>query len=55
MASIDDLNRDGYLDTVVHVSTSALQLTDTDAQAVLEGKTYDGTSIRGTDSVRVVN
>jgi hypothetical protein len=55
MASFQDVDGDGFVDLVVHVSTDALQLSDTDTQAVLEGKTFDGTAIRGTDSVRVVN
>jgi hypothetical protein len=55
IASFNDVDGDGFVDVVVHVSTDALQLTGTDTQAVLEGKTFDGTTIRGTDSVRVVN
>ena len=54
MASVEDVNRDGLPDLVVHVSTDALQLSATDTEAVLEGKTFDGTAIRGTDSIRVV-
>ena len=54
MASLEDVNGDGMLDLVVHVSTDALQLSETDAEAVLDGKTFDGKSIRGIDSVRIV-
>jgi len=54
MASFEDVNADGLLDLVVHVSTEALQLTAGDSEAVLEGKTFGGTAIRGTDSIRVV-
>jgi hypothetical protein len=54
MASFEDVNADGLLDLVVHVSTEALGLSDADTEAVLEGQTFDGTSIRGTDSIRVV-
>lgn len=53
-ASFQDVNADGLLDLVVHVSTEALQLTETDTEAVLEGATLDGTHIRGRDTVRVV-
>ena len=54
MTSVEDVNGDGLLDLVVHVTTSALQFSETDEEAVLEGKTSNGTPIRGTDSVRVV-
>ena len=54
MASFQDVNGDGFLDIVVHVSTQALQLNETDTTAVLRGKTLDGRVIKGTDSVRVV-
>ena len=36
------------------VETQALELSETDEEAVLDGKTSDGTPIRGTDTVRVV-
>jgi parallel beta-helix repeat protein len=54
MASVEDVNRDGLPDLVVHVSTEALQLTDADAVAVLEGLTHDGIPIIGADTVRIV-
>lgn len=54
MSSVEDVDGDGLLDLVVHVSTEALELSETDTEAILEGKTTDGTPIRGTDSVRVV-
>ena len=54
MASSQDVNGDGRLDLVVHVDTTALELSETDTVAVLEGRTFDGKAIRGTDSVRVV-
>jgi hypothetical protein len=54
MASIQDVNNDGLLDLVVHISTQALQLSDTDTQAVLEGQTLDGRGIRGVDTIRIV-
>ena len=47
MASVQDVNNDGLLDLVVHISTQALQLSDTDTQAVLEGQTLDGRGIKG--------
>lgn len=54
MASSEDVNADGRLDLVVHVATDALQLSDTDQQATLEGRSIDGKLIRGSNSVRVL-
>jgi hypothetical protein len=54
MASLQDVNGDGRRDLVVHVSTSALELTGTDVQAFLEGRTFGGVPIIGVDSIRVV-
>jgi hypothetical protein len=54
MASVQDVNNDGLLDLVVHISTQALQLSDTDTQAVLEGQTLDGRAIKGADTIRIV-
>lgn len=53
-ASLEDVNGDGLRDLVVHIETSALQLTPGATQALLEGKTFDGKTVRGTDSVRIV-
>jgi hypothetical protein len=54
MAAVQDVNGDGLPDLMVHVDTTALQLSASDTKAVLEGKTYDGLCIRGTDTVRIV-
>jgi Beta-propeller repeat len=54
MASFQDVNGDGLVDLVVHVDTTAFELSETDKLAVLEGQTFAGMMIRGTDSVRVV-
>lgn len=54
MTAIQDVNGDGRLDLVVHVLTSALTLSETDTVAVLQGQTFGGEPIRGSDSVRIV-
>jgi len=54
MSSVEDVNGDGLLDLVVHVRTDALQVTQTDTEAILQGETLGGTPIEGTDSVRIV-
>jgi hypothetical protein len=54
MASFEDVNLDGLLDLLVHVSTEALEATEGDEEALLEATTFDGNSIRATDSIRVV-
>ena len=54
MASLQDVDGDGRRDLVVHVSTDALELTGTDVQAFLEGRTFDRVPIIGVDSIRVV-
>jgi hypothetical protein len=54
IASFEDVNNDRRLDLVVQVNTEALQLSDGDTQATLTGQTFDGKSITGTDSVRIV-
>lgn len=54
MASAQDVNDDGLLDLVVHVSTEASELSDGDIQAILTGQTFSGQAIQGSDSVRIV-
>jgi len=54
MAALEDVNGDGLQDMVVHIHTDALLLSDTDTEAVLEGKTASGLPIKGKDSVRIV-
>ncbi len=52
--SSEDVNGDGRPDLVVNLETEALQLSQTDTQATLEGRTTDGKLIRGSDSARVI-
>jgi hypothetical protein len=54
MAAVSDVNGDGLPDLIVHVDTTAFQLSAGDTEAVLEGKTNAGLCIRGTDTVRIV-
>jgi parallel beta-helix repeat protein len=57
-ASFEDVNGDGRPDLVVHVDPQALDykaLNDNPTGTLtLEGRTYDGTLIKGSDSVRIV-
>ena len=50
--SIGDVNNDGYLDLVVHITD--FSLTDGQATAILTGNLYDGTPIEGTDFINIV-
>jgi hypothetical protein len=54
MASLQDLNGDGFLDLVVQVSTSTLQLSAIATEAIVEGSTVGGMSFSGKDSVNIV-
>jgi hypothetical protein len=54
MVMKQDVNNDGRTDLVVHVETEALQLSLTSEEAILEGTTFDGRRIRGTDSIKIV-
>lgn len=54
MAAFEDVDGDGRLDLVVHVDTQALRLDAADTEAVLVGRTLDGTDITGTDVVRII-
>jgi len=54
MASLEDVNNDGFADMVVHVSTQALQVNAADTEAIVEGSTVGGTPFRGKGSVRIV-
>jgi hypothetical protein len=54
MASFQDVNGDGLMDLVVHVSTDAFELTGGDTKAFLQGKTFSGAQVIGSDSVRIV-
>lgn len=52
--SVEDVNRDRYPDLVLHFSTQSLNLHARDIIATLTGKTNDGITFTGSDSVRIV-
>lgn len=54
MANYEDVNGNGFTDIVVHIITEALQLTETDEKAELNGFLIDGRNIKGSDSIRIV-
>jgi hypothetical protein len=53
-SQLEDVNRDGLMDLVVHVATSDLDLAGPVAEIIVTGATYDGTRFRGLDHVKVV-
>jgi hypothetical protein len=55
MTAEADVNRDGYLDLLVHFRAEDLQLTPSATEAVLYGETFSGQRLRGADSVRIVS
>jgi len=52
--SYSDVNNDGFIDVLIKISTTELQLTINDTQANLEGQLISGTIIKGSDSIRIV-
>jgi len=54
MVSFEDVNGDGFTDMVVQVNTKDLKLSQSDTKASVEGKLFNETIIKGSDSVRIV-
>jgi len=52
--AIEDVDRDGDSDMILHFSTSDLGLTISSIDAVLTGQTLSGQNIQGVDAVRIV-
>ncbi len=50
-----DIDKDGDLDLILYFRTRSLNLSPTDTEAVLTGKLNDGTFIKGSDSVKIIN
>lgn len=52
-SSLQDVNGDGLLDMVIHISFPTLQLTNFATEVLVEGMTFDGKYFWGTDNVVV--
>lgn len=50
-----DIDKDGDLDMILYFRNRTLDLNPTDTEAVLTGELSDGTLIKGSDSVRVID
>lgn len=48
------MNDDGYVDMLLYFNTQDLNLTSSSTSATLTGKTTNGKSIEGSDSVLIV-
>jgi len=53
--SFEDVNRDGRLDLVFHVTTSKLQLDASSTEAFVYAQTQSGILLIGVDAVRIVH
>lgn len=54
MANYEDVNKDGFVDVVIHIITKSLQLMLNDVKAELNGFLFGGKEIKGSDSVKIV-
>lgn len=54
MVSTDDVNRDGFMDLLVHMEIEVLYLQASDTTAIVEGRTMGGVPFRGADTLRVL-
>ncbi len=54
LAHIEDINNDSFDDLVVQIEDDNRMFAIGDETATLTGKLYDGTSIKGTDSICIV-
>jgi len=52
--SLEDVNGDGLLDLILQFDTQSLEITSSDAQANLTGRTTDGLKIIGHDEIKIV-
>jgi vacuolar-type H+-ATPase subunit F/Vma7 len=51
---MEDVDNDGDQDMILHFMTQELDLTEESTEATLEGETFEGMQITGTDSVNIV-
>ena len=51
---LEDVDKDGDSDLILHFNTQSLQISLTSTEAVLTGQLTNGNLIKGTDSVRIV-
>ncbi|WP_198552766.1 thrombospondin type 3 repeat-containing protein [Psychromonas sp. Urea-02u-13] len=54
MASFKDVNGDGLIDLLTHVDTTALEIPEGEASAILNAQTYSGEAVRGSDIITIV-
>ena len=54
LAAMNDVNRDGMKDLVLHIITQQMDLKPGNTKVVLEGSTFDGTKITGEATVKVL-
>lgn len=54
MAAIEDANGDGFMDLVVHVRVSDLDLVGEEVEILVTATTWSGTSLSGSDQVKLV-
>ncbi len=54
VGSLADIDGDGDLDLLLHFPIAELELTIEDTEAVLLGQTFDGTTIRGSDTITAI-
>ena len=53
-AALEDVDRDGDIDMILHFSTQSLGIHCGDTAGILTGETFSGQAISGSDSIRTV-
>jgi len=52
--AMQDVDRDGHKDLILHFDAQQLNLSANAVTATLTGETWDGQTVEGTDNVRIV-